>query len=107
MHGYSPLASRRILETRQVLYLEVERRVAGAKACKENSRQAKFRPTLDEVKRLTASEAVDVLRDMLFTEARSIGLPPTEVSVTTAITTRDGGIDARIDCSVPTTGPAV
>ncbi len=46
---------------------------------------------------LTADQAVYVLADILWAEARRIGLPTTSINISLRVTVPDGGVDASVD----------
>jgi hypothetical protein len=48
-----------------------------------------FRVTANELKVLSSTQAVDALRDLLYAEAKLLGIPITGVNVPTAVNTRD------------------
>jgi hypothetical protein len=63
-----------------------------------------LRVTADELKALSSAPAVDALRDLLYAEAKLLGIPLTGINVPIAITTRDGGVDAEVTCPIQPTG---
>lgn len=63
-----------------------------------------FRVTANELKVLSSTQAVDALRDLLYAEAKLLGIPITGVNVPTAVNTRDGGVDADVTCPIGVTG---
>jgi hypothetical protein len=63
--------------------------------------QAVLAPTIltvrnEDLARLGAGEAVDFIRELLWAEARRIGLSTTEINVSAAVNMPDGGIDASV-----------
>jgi len=54
-------------------------------------------PTIDDLRRLLPSQAVDLLRDMLHAEAETLGVKLTGITVSSAISVPDGGIDATVE----------
>src|SRR6185369_15392334 len=46
--------------------------------------------------RLTPSAAVELLRDILWADARRVGIPTTTINVSAWIDVPDGGVDARV-----------
>lgn len=63
-----------------------------------------LRVAAGELKILSSMQAVDALRDLLYAEAKLLGIPLTGVNVPIAITTRDGGVDAEVTCPIEPTG---
>ena len=63
-----------------------------------------LRVTADELKAVSSASAVDALRDLLYAEAKLLGIPLTGINVPLAITTRDGGVDAEVTCPIQPTG---
>lgn len=55
-----------------------------------------FEPTIDELGLLNPDEAVQVIRDLLYSEAARIGVNLVDISVPSVITASDGGVDAEI-----------
>jgi hypothetical protein len=51
----------------------------------------------EHLEHLAPAEAVEVFADLLWAEARRIGLPTTSVNTSTRVTVAGGGIDASID----------
>lgn len=51
----------------------------------------------EDLERLDAGEAVDFFRELLWAEARTIGLPSSSVRVSKLINVSDGGIDATVE----------
>ena len=56
-----------------------------------------FSVSSDDLARLDFNQAVDLLAQLLWSEATSIGLPTTHVHITKRTTVKDGGIDARVE----------
>src|SRR2546425_13092519 len=50
----------------------------------------------EHLERLSPAEAVELVSRLLWAELTRIGLPTTQVHITTRITTKDGGIDATV-----------
>ncbi len=55
----------------------------------------------EDLERLDAREAVDFFRELLWAEARTIGLPRSNVRVSELIEVADGGIDAAVEGGLP------
>ncbi len=55
-----------------------------------------FEPTIDDLKILSSTNAVRVLRNLLYAEAALIGINVVDISVPSLITASDGGVDAEI-----------
>jgi len=84
------------------------RRAQKPKKAARPSRQAKvksqaqpFAATIftvanDDLGRLTPAGAVELLRDILWADARRIGIPTTSINVSTWVDVPDGGIDASV-----------
>src|SRR5713226_9748027 len=51
----------------------------------------------DDVGRLTPAGAVELLRDILWADARGVGLPTTSINVSAWGDVPDGGIDASVN----------
>lgn len=60
-----------------------------------------FTVTNADLGRLSPEQAVDLVRELLWAEARRIGLPTTSVNVSTWVDVADGGIDARVEGDAP------
>jgi hypothetical protein len=58
-----------------------------------------FTVTPDDLSRLDAESAVDLIAQLLWAESMRIGLAISSVRITTKVTAKDGGIDATIDDS--------
>jgi hypothetical protein len=60
----------------------------------------------EDLSRLSAQDAVEFFKELLWAEARSIGLPTTNVHITGQIYVPDGGVDASIrdGTSLPASG---
>lgn len=56
-----------------------------------------FTVTAEQIAALDAARAVELVADLLWAEARRLGLSTTHVHVSTRITVPDGGIDASVD----------
>jgi hypothetical protein len=63
-----------------------------------------FRVTSQELKNLSPAQSVGALQDVLIAEAKLLGIPLTGVNVPATITTRDGGVDAEVNCPIATIG---
>ena len=50
----------------------------------------------DDLGRLTAAGAVELLRDVLWADARRVGIPATSINVSAWVDVPDGGIDASV-----------
>ncbi len=50
-----------------------------------------------DIERLSAMEAVELIRDLLWAEAQRLGLPTTSINISTLINVPDGGIDATVE----------
>ena len=79
-----------------------ERRVPAAKL----PSQAVLAPTIltlrnEDLARLGPGEAVDLIRELLWAEARRVGLPVAQVNVSAAVNMPDGGIDASVSAAPP------
>lgn len=59
--------------------------------------QSIFTVTPDDLNRLDAAHAVDLVAQLLWAESMRIGLPISHIRITTTVTAKDGGIDAAID----------
>ena len=55
-----------------------------------------FEVTNNDLNRLTAQTAVDRFQDMIWADARRIGVPATAINAPSRITVPDGGIDASV-----------
>lgn len=55
-----------------------------------------FTVTKEDLARLSAEEAVDRFRDLLWAEATTLGIGKNLINVSTAITVSDGGVDAVV-----------
>jgi hypothetical protein len=55
----------------------------------------------EDLERLDAREAVDFFRELLWAEARAIGLPRSNIRVSELIDVADGGIDATVEGGLP------
>lgn len=51
----------------------------------------------DDLNRLSPDDAEDFFRELIWTEARKIGLPISKIHISSKTTTADGGIDAYIE----------
>lgn len=58
-----------------------------------------FSVTTQQVGALDAARAVELVRDLLWAEARRIGFATSRVKISTRINVADGGVDASIDTS--------
>ena len=58
-----------------------------------------FAPAPSELSNLDSTSATTVFRNLLICEALSIGLNPKDVIVSSKITVKDGGIDAKVESS--------
>src|SRR5262249_7043914 len=63
--------------------------------------QALLMPTIltvlnEDLARLGAGEAVDLIRELLWAEARRVGLSTAQINVSAAVSMPDGGIDASV-----------
>lgn len=56
----------------------------------------------EDLERLGPEEAVDSIRELLWAEARRIGLPTTSVNISTWVDVPDGGIDASVEADTST-----
>ncbi len=54
-----------------------------------------------DLARLSSRESVDFFRELLWAEARRLGLPINKVRVSSLIDVADGGIDAAVEGSLP------
>src|SRR5216683_5309733 len=50
----------------------------------------------DDLGRLTAAGAVELLRDILWADARRVGIPTTRINVSAWVDVADGGVDASV-----------
>jgi hypothetical protein len=78
------------------------RRASAAKA----PAQAVLAPTVltvlnEDLARLGSGEAVDLIRELLWAEARRVGLSTAQINVSAAVNMPDGGIDASISAAPP------
>ncbi|MFG0332297.1 MAG: hypothetical protein ACF8TS_02950, partial [Maioricimonas sp. JB049] len=64
-----------------------------------------FDPLTEDFSRLDSTQAVELIRDLLWAEAFRIGLPTTRVSITTNVNIADGGVDVAV-LVPPDDGPA-
>ena len=46
---------------------------------------------------INVEQSVEIFRDLLWCHARKHGVPITKVHITSRVTVRDGGVDAKID----------
>jgi hypothetical protein len=60
-----------------------------------------FTVTNEDLSRLSPHEAVELFRELLWAEARRIGLPTNRVTITSQIYVPDGGVDASIQSESP------
>lgn len=58
-----------------------------------------FTITNQDLEKFNPAQSVEIFRDLLWAAARRIGLPLTEVHISSRINVADGGVDARIDAS--------
>jgi hypothetical protein len=58
-----------------------------------------FTVTNQDLEKFNPAQAVEIFRDLLWAGARRIGLPLSEVHISSRINVADGGVDARIDAS--------
>jgi len=68
--------------------------------------QAVLAPTVlavrnEDLARLGSGEAVDLIRELFWAEARRVGLPIAQVNVSAAVNMPDGGIDASVSAAPP------
>jgi hypothetical protein len=63
--------------------------------------QTLFAVQPEDLARLDAQEAVALFRDLLWAEARTIGLPTSNVRVSELINVPDGGIYAMVEGGLP------
>jgi hypothetical protein len=68
--------------------------------------QAVLAPTVltvrnEDLARLGPGEAVDLIRELLWAEARRVGLPTAQVNVSAAVNMPDGGVDASVSAAPP------
>ena len=56
-----------------------------------------FDVTKEHLARLGQKEAVDFFRQLLWAEARRVGIETSKINVSSDINTPDGGIDATVD----------
>src|SRR2546426_12526505 len=68
--------------------------------------QAVFAPTVltvrnEDLARLGPGEAVDMIRELVWAEARGVGLPTAQVNISVAENITDGGVDASGSASPP------
>ena len=63
--------------------------------------------TTEDLKRLSAADAVAFLSELLWAEAASCGVAKNLINVPTAITIGDGGVDAEVKDAIPTAGQGV
>ena len=50
----------------------------------------------DDLGRLTPAGAVELLRDILWADARMVGIPTTSINVSAWVDVPDGGVDASV-----------
>jgi hypothetical protein len=75
--------------------------VRVSKQGKVRTQAQPFRATIftvanDDVGRLTPAQAVELLRDILWADARGVGIPTTSINVSAWVDVPDGGIDASV-----------
>src|SRR5437879_3263621 len=66
--------------------------------------QTAFTVTPQRLSALSASDAVDVVRELIWAEASDMGIGKDLINIPTAITVADGGVDAEVDCVLPRVG---
>src|SRR5690348_17125322 len=66
-----------------------------------------FTVTPADLARLSADEAVDLLRELLWAEATTLGIGKNVINVPSAITVGDGGIDAEITAASVSGGQGI
>src|SRR5262249_20821458 len=76
--------------------------VRGSKQAKVRTQSHPFPTTIstvvnEDLGRLTPAAAVELLRDLLWADARSVGIPTTNINVSVWADVPDGGIDASVD----------
>lgn len=59
-----------------------------------------FTVAIEDIKDFNPIQGVDYFRELVWAEARRIGIPITKIKVTSKITDKDGGVDATIDYDV-------
>ena len=55
----------------------------------------------EHLEKLSADETVSFFANLLWAEARRLGLTVTSINISSHINVPDGGIDATMDCKVP------
>lgn len=63
-----------------------------------------FTVTNDDLNRLDPAEAVRFFRDLLWAEARRLGIEISRINVSSRINVPDGGVDATVDADLPAAG---
>lgn len=58
-----------------------------------------FTITNQDLEKFNPAQAVEIFRDLIWAGARRIGLPLSQVHISSRINVADGGVDARIDAS--------
>src|SRR3989442_1087272 len=58
-----------------------------------------FTVRAEDVARLDSKEAVEFFAELLWAEARRVGIPTSQISVSIRINVPDGGVDASVDPS--------
>ncbi len=66
-----------------------------------------FTVTPSDLSRLDSSRAVDVFRGLLWAEASAVGVASSLISVSSAITVGDGGVDAQVDAQPARVGQGI
>lgn len=61
--------------------------------------QTIFTVTAEQLAALDAARAVGLVADLLWAEARRLGVPTTHVHISMPINVPDGGVDASVDTS--------
>lgn len=56
-----------------------------------------FTVTNEDLKRLSATEAVEIFRELVWAEARRLGIPISNVHISSQINVADGGVDAVVE----------
>jgi predicted AAA+ superfamily ATPase len=57
----------------------------------------------EDLARLSPQEATDLFRELLWAEARKIGMPVSKIHVSSSINVPDGGIDASVEDNIIST----